>query len=392
MTIVGIGEDAPDGLPPASLAALGAAEIVMGAPRHLALLPSVEAELVTWPVPYADGIAKLLKYRGRRTVALASGDPFWFGAGTSITRQIVAGEWKAIPAPSIFSQVAARMGWPLEQTSCLGLHAAPLGRLRQALAQGARLIVLLRDGAAVAALAEYLASTGFGASRLNIFEALGGPRARHSLTTADTLSSAQFSHPVCAAIEVSGGPALPLTGGRPDAWFESDGQMTKRPIRALTLSALAPQVGEHLWDIGGGSGSIAIEWLLAHPSLAATSIEPRADRAVRIAENAARLGVDRLRVVQDAAPEALMDLPRPEAVFIGGGLSTGLLGWLGAHLAVGTRIVANAVTLESEAVLIAAQARHGGDLMRIELAQAAPIGARSGWKSGYPVVQWSAVL
>ena len=389
---MGLGEDAPDGLAPASLAALGAAEIVMGAPRHLALLPPIGAELIPWPVPFAEGIEPLLSYRGRRVVALASGDPFWFGAGTSIAGHLAPGEWTALPGPSTFSLVAARMGWPLERTGCFGLHAAPFTRLRPALAQGARLIVLLRDGAAVQGLADYLAGTGFGASSLNIFEALGGPRARHVQGTAAELPGGPFAHPVCAAVQVSGGPALPLASGRPDAWFDSDGQMTKRPVRALTLSALAPVEGEHLWDIGGGSGSIAIEWLLSHPSLSATSVEPRDGRALRIAENAERLGAGRLKVVQGAAPAALAALAPPDAVFIGGGLSTDLLDWLATHLARGTRLVANAVTLQSEALLTHAQARLGGDLLRIELAQAAPIGARTGWKSSYPVVQWSAVL
>ncbi len=392
MTIVGIGEDAPAGLPPASRAALEAAEIVMGAPRHLALLPPLGADLVEWPVPFADGIARLLALRGRRVVMLASGDPFWFGAGTSIARHLRAGEWTALPGPSTFSLVAARMGWPLEHTACHGLHAAPLARLRPALAAGGRMIVLLRDGDAVRGLAEYLRDAGFGASRVTVFESVGGPAERRSDGAAGAMPDAAFAHPVCAAVQVKGdGAALPLASGRPDAWFESDGQMTKRPVRALTLSALAPCPGQHLWDIGGGSGSIGIEWLLAHPTMRATTVEPREDRAAQILQNAARLGMDRLKVVQGAAPEALAGLAPPDAVFIGGGLSQELLDWLAAHLAPGTRIVANAVTLESEALLTRAQARLGGDLLRIELAQAAPLGGRTGWRASYPVVQWSAV-
>lgn len=388
-----MGEDAPDGLPPASLAALGAAEIVMGPTRHLGLLPKITAECIVWPVPFADGIAQLLSLRGQRVVVLASGDPFWFGAGSSIARHLAPGEWTALPGPSTFSLVAARMGWAQERTECRGLHAAPLDRLRPALAAGVPMIVLLRDGAAVRDLAGYLCDAGFGASHLAIFESVGGPRERRTDAKAVELPDIGFAHPVCAAVQVGGdGAALPLATGRPDAWFDSDGQMTKRPVRALTLSALAPRPFQHLWDIGGGSGSVAIEWLLAHPSIRATTIEPRADRAARIAQNAARLGVDRLTVVQGTAPEALAGLPSPDAVFIGGGLSRALLDWLAAHLPRGTRIVANAVTLESEALLTEARARLGGDLLRIELAQAAPLGARTGWKYSYPVVQWIAVL
>jgi len=393
LTIIGLGEDAPEGLPSTSLAALEAAEIIMGPPRHLGLLPDVSAQLIPWPVPFADGIAQLLALRGRRVVVLASGDPFWFGAGTSITRDLARDEWTAFPSPSTFSQVAAQMGWPLERTACFGLHAAPLSRLRPVLAGGVRMIVLLRDGAAVHALAQYLSEAGFGHSSLHIFEAIGGPRARMTAARASAISGGEFAHPVCAAIEVAGeGAVLPLASGRPDEWFDSDGQMTKRPIRALTLSALAPRPFEHLWDIGGGSGSIGIEWLLSHPTLTATTVEPRADRAARIGENAAKLGVDRLQVRHGAAPTALADLPRPDAVFIGGGLSMQMIDWLTVHLAAGTRIVANAVTLESEAMLTQAQARFDGELMRVELAHATPLGARTGWKSRYPVVQWSVTL
>ncbi|MCX7567112.1 precorrin-6y C5,15-methyltransferase (decarboxylating) subunit CbiE [Sulfitobacter sp. F26169L] len=393
LTIVGLGEDAPEGLSRASLAALDTAEIVMGPARHLSLLPDVDAEQIAWPVPFADGIARLIALRGRRVVVLASGDPFWFGAGSSITRLLEPDEWVALPGPSTFSLVAARMGWPLEQTECFGLHAAPLTRLRPELACGVRMIVLLREGAAVHALAAYLCESGFGDSSLTVFEAVGGPRARQTNAIASTLPETEFAHPVCVALEVTGqGAVLPRASGRPDVWFESDGQMTKRPVRALTLSALAPRPFEHLWDIGGGSGSVGIEWLLTDMSLSATCIEPRADRAARIVQNAATLGVDRLHVVQGVAPDALEGLTPPDVVFVGGGLSFALLEWLEVHLPAGTRIVANAVTLESEALLAQTHARLGGDLLRIELAQAAPLGKLRGWKSSYPLVQWSAVL
>ncbi|SNR43605.1 precorrin-6Y C5,15-methyltransferase (decarboxylating) [Puniceibacterium sediminis] len=388
-----MGEDAPDGLSRASLTALRGAEFVIGASRHLGLLPEIEAEQIVWPVPFADGIARLLALRGRRVVALASGDPFWFGAGSSIARHLEPGEWAALPGVSTFSLVAARMGWPLERTECFGLHAAPMERLRPALAGGVRMIVLLRDGAAVQDLGTYLVGAGFDASQLSVFEAVGGPRERRVDVSVSDLFDKDFAHPVCAAVEVQGaGAVLPLASGRADDWFESDGQMTKRPVRALTLSALAPRLFEHLWDIGGGSGSIGIEWLLAHPSLSATVIEPRADRVGRITQNAARLGVDRLKVVEGMAPEALAGLAPPDVVFVGGGLTAELLHWLEAKLPAGTRIVANAVTLESEAMLSAAQQRIGGDLLRIELAQSAPLGTRRGWKASYPVVQWSVTL
>ncbi|MDD9728399.1 bifunctional cobalt-precorrin-7 (C(5))-methyltransferase/cobalt-precorrin-6B (C(15))-methyltransferase [Mameliella sp. AT18] len=392
LVIIGLGEDGPEGLSPASRAALERAEIVMGPPRHLALLPDMGAERVEWPVPFADGLDLLEGYRGRQVAVLASGDPFWFGAGSVIARRFEPGEWQALPGVSCFSLAAARLGWAMDKVLCLGHHAAPLTRLRPSLAPGVRMILTLRDGDAVADLGGYLAGLGFGASRLWVMEALGGPRERVTEMLAGAASGV-FSHPVVVAVEIAGeGAVLPCTSGIDDGFFDSDGVMTKRPVRALTLSALAPKPGERLWDIGGGSGSIGIEWLLSHPTTQAVAIEPRADRIALIRANAAALGVDRLQVAEGRAPEALAGLDAPDVVFVGGGLSGDLLDWLFSHLSAGTRLVANAVTLESEAQLIAAHAARGGDLLRIELAQAAALGPRRGWKASYPVVQWSVTL
>jgi len=392
LTIIGLGEDGPEGLPPASLRALQQAEIIMGPPRHLGLLPEVAGECIAWPVPFADGLPLLESYRGRVVVVLVSGDPFWFGAGSVLAQRFERSEWRALPGVSTFALAASRMGWPLETTLCLGLHATPLDRLRPELAPGLRALLLLRDGATVAPLATYLTTQGFGASRLTVLEALGGPRERITGGRAEALEGS-FTHPVAIAVEVAGnGMVLPRASGLPDTVFESDGQITKRPIRALALSVLAPAPFERLWDIGGGSGSIAIEWLLSHPSTQAICIEARADRADRIRTNAARLGVDRLQVVEGTAPEALEGLEPPDAVFIGGGLSDALLTDLITRLAPGTRLVAHAVTLESEARLADWSEKLGGSLMRVALSEAAPLGPRRGWKAAYPVVQWRVTL
>lgn len=365
----------------------------MGPPRHLALLGETGAEQVAWPVPFADGINVLRGFQGRAVVVLVSGDPFWFGAGRAISTAFARDAWRAIPVPSTFALAASRMGWPLEDTLCLGLHAAPLQRLRPHLAPGLRAIVLLRDGAAVQSLAGYLSEQGFDASKLTICEALGGPREKISPLSVTDAGKGTFTHPLCVALEVAGdGAVVPCASGRPDDLFETDGVMTKRPMRALTLSALAPRAGGHLWDIGGGSGTIAVEWALSHPTCTASVAEARADRVALIRANAAAFGLeDRVSVHHGIAPGVLDALPPPDAVFIGGGLSSDMLARV-VTLAKGTRIVANAVTLEAEARLAQAQTDHGGDLTRFEIAHATPLGPKRGWTSAYPVVQWSVTL
>ena len=393
LTIIGIGEDGAQGLSDAARAALEQARVIMGAPRQLALLPPLKAEQLSWPVPFEDGVQALLARRGEPTVMLASGDPFWFGAGTSVTRHLRRDEWVAHPAPSSFSLAASRLGWALQDVTCHGLHAAPLDRLRPTLAPGRRALVLLRDGAAVQELAAYLAEAGFGASTLHIMEALGGPRERLRHAQADQLAFNDIAHPVAVGVEVaSEGEIMSCASGLADSWFDHDGQISKRPARALTLSALAPRPGETLWDIGAGSGSIAIEWLLSHASTQALAFEADPVRAARAKANARRLGVDRLRLVEGRAPAALEGRVRPNAIFIGGGLSDALMEAIIALPGESMRLVANAVTLESEALLARWHERLGGELLRIEMASAVPIGTRRGWKAAYPLVQWSVTL
>ncbi len=392
LTIIGLGEDGPSGLSAASQDALATADVVMGAARLLDLVPDIGHERVVWPVPFSDGIAVLKELAGRRVVVLASGDPFWFGAGSVIAREFAPEDWRALPGVSVFSRVAARLGWPLEQVTCLGLHAAPLARVRPHLNAGQRLIVTLRDGASVREFANFLNGLGFGETRIYVLEALGGARERLRAGRARDIDIGDAVHPVVVALDVAdAGRGLARSSGQPDEIFATDGQITKRPVRALTLSALAPRPGELLWDIGAGSGSIGIEWMMAHHTCRTIAIEARADRAARVRENADRLGQDRLEVVQGKAPDLLKGLAAPDAVFVGGGLTPDCLDWLWGALAPGTRIVANAVTLETTAILTTAQRSYGGELMKVELAEAAPLGDFRGWKAVYPLVQWSVV-
>ena len=387
LTLIGIGEDGLNGLTGASRDALDAAEIVFGGPRHLALA-GVGARGRAWPVPFST--APVLAARGRQVAVLASNDPFWFGAGGALVPDLAIGEWRSYPAPSTFALAANRLGWRLEETRCLGLHAAPYARLIADLAPGARLICTLRDGAAAGELAAWLVAQGFGGSRLWLLEALGGPRERVRQAQADAFDLTDIKAPVALAILAQGGPGLARVAGLPDAAFAHDGQITKAPVRALTLAALAPRPGQRLWDIGAGSGSISVEWCLAGG--VATAIEARADRVANIRANIQGFGIShRMTVIEGSAPAALVGLAPPDAVFIGGGGNEALLGALWALLPKGVRLVANAVTLETESLLVAWQAQKGGHLMRIELAEAGPLGRMRGWVAGRPVVQWSVV-
>ena len=385
LSIIGVGEDGPAGLSPASLEALNEAEIVFGAKRHLALMGIAGQP---WPLPFS--VTPLLAHRGQRVAVLASGDPFWYGVGGTLSASLHPDEWRVFPTPSTFSLAAARMGWRIEEVACIGLHAAPYARLRPLLTRGARILCLLRDGAAVGELAQYLTAQGFGPSSVHVLQALGGPRENCWSFEAQHPDTQPILAPVASAIEVKGALGLPRSSGLPDDLFDHDGQITKRPARALTLSALSPRAGETLWDIGTGSGSISIEFLLAAPGSRAFALEQDPTRAARAQANAERFGLGhRYHITQTKAPEGLDTLPKPDVVFIGGGASEQVFADIWARIEAGTRLVANAVTLESEVLLSQWHARQGGTLLRVELAEAAPLGSKRGWQPLRPLVQWS---
>ena len=390
LSIIGISEDGPDGLTSASRAALGAAEVVFGGPRHLALVAAlIGARGRVWPVPF--DIAPVLALRGRRVAVLASGDPFWHGAGGALVQGLTVGDWQSFPQASVFSLAAAHLGWRLEEVTCLGRHARPLAALRADLQPGARLIVTLRDGAAVGDLARWLVGQGLGETALWVMEALGGPRQRVRAVHAEGYHLADVGDLVAVALMVPPrAAALPRVPGRADDLFAQDGQITRSPVRAVTLSALAPRSGQVLWDLGAGSGSVSVEWCLAGGR--AIAVEPRADRLANILKNIEDFGLtDRMRAVQGVSLAVVAGLEPPDAVFVGGGFSGDLMDRL-LVLAKGARLVVNAVTLETEALVIGLQALHGGSLMRIDIAQVQPLGALRGWAPARPVVQWSVQL
>jgi len=395
LSIVGIGEDGVAGLSASARGLIGAAEIVFGGKRHLALAASlIRGATRPWPSPFDSAAAEVMRHRGRQVCVLASGDPFLYGVGTTLARTIDAREMLVVPAPSAFSLAAARLGWSLPHTALLSAHGRNLDLIRPHLQPGTRLLVLTSDGDGPAALAQLLTSLGFGTSRLTLLEALGGPRERLRATTAAEFHCGAVDALNTVAIEVEAAPdarIIARSSGLADHLFEHDGQITKREMRAVTLSSLAPRRGELLWDVGAGAGSVAIEWMLADPLfMRAIAIEADAERAARIARNAAAFGVPSLEVVQKTAPAALANLPPSDAIFIGGGASDpDVLDAAIETLRGGGRLVVNVVTLESEALLIARHAALGGELIRVALARASAVGGKSTWRPALPVTQWS---
>jgi precorrin-6Y C5,15-methyltransferase (decarboxylating) len=389
LTVVGIGADGWAGLAGAARAAVESAAVVFGSARQLALLPaSVGGERIAWPSPLRPALPGLLgAHAGRAVCVLASGDPMFHGIGATLARLAGPSGLRVLPHPSSASLAAARLGWPLASTDVHSLVSAPISTLIPLLHPGRRLLLL---GASPAAVATLLTEGGFGASPVTVLEQLGGPAERVYAAQAASWSAADGDPLRVVAVECAGGPSLPVVPGLPDDAYATDGQLTKREVRAVTLALLGPRPGELLWDVGAGSGSIGIEWLRSHPSCRAIAVESSPERAARITANAASLGVPGQRLVEGRAPLALAGLPAPAAIFIGGGLTgDGLLETCLDALTPGGRLVANAVTLESEAVLSAAHAKLGGELTRLAVHRAAPVGGFTGWRPQLPVTIWS---
>jgi len=388
LTVVGIGEDGFKGLGKnARRAVLGASRII-GGQRQLDLLPTcIGGERQLWPSPFS--LAPVLERRGEAVCVLASGDPMYYGVGASLARQVPGAEMLVLPAPSSCSLAAARLGWPLQDVNVLSLVARPLAALNAQLFSGVRLLLLSNDGQSPAAVAQLLRERGFGASRLSVLEHLGGDAERRIDGTANDWNDPLIADLNVIAIECLADPHTPRLSrlaGLPDSAFEHDGQLTKRDVRAITLARLAPTPGELLWDVGAGSGSIGIEWMRAHPSCRALAIEADEGRQQLIEHNRDALGVPGLQLIRGSAPQALAGLERPDAIFIGGGVTReGVIDTRWEHLKPGGRLVANAVTLQSEMTLMAWRERHGGELTRIHIAQAQPLGGFDTWRQALPI-------
>jgi len=393
LSLIGIGEDGIEALSPAARTLLAQADLVVGGARHLALAGSLAAETMIWPSPLADAIPKILARRGSPVCILASGDPFFYGAGTLLSAHVPPGEMRCLPAPSAFSLAAARLNWSLQDCCLMSLHGRGFERVIPALQPHAKILCLSWNQTTPSRLATLLCGRGLGQSRIVVMEAMGGPRERTRASTAEAFAMEEIDPLNLVALEIAAtaqSRILSVASGLADSWFETDGQLTKREVRAVTLSSLAPRRGELLWDVGAGSGSIAIEWLLSDPANRAIVIEAREDRASLIRRNAENLGVPHIEIITGTAPETFATLPRPQAIFVGGGSSKAtLLDASYAALPPGGRLVINAVTLETEAELIRRFKAQGGELLRVEISRAESLGTFHAWRPALPVTQWS---
>ncbi|TMR00767.1 precorrin-6y C5,15-methyltransferase (decarboxylating) subunit CbiE [Actinomadura soli] len=394
ISVVGIGADGWDGLAEASREALREADVLFGGRRQLGLVPAGKAERVPWPSPLLPALPGLIRrYDGRAIAVLASGDPMFYGIGSTLAELLGPARLRVLPHPSSVSLACARLGWPLERVDVASLVGRPAETLNALVAPGRRVLALGAGREAPAVVAALLAGRGFGPSRMTVLCDLGAEAesVRHGVAGEWTEPAASALNIV--AVECAPGPGaapLPRVSGLPDGAFEHDGQITKSEVRAVTLSRLAPLPGELLWDVGAGAGSVAIEWARAHPSCAAVAVESRPERAERIGRNARSLGVPGVRVVTGRAPGALDGLPPPDAVFVGGGLTVpGLLERCWDALRPGGRLVANAVTLESEVRVAQARETHGGELVRVGVERAGPLGGFTGWRPAMPVTIWT---
>ncbi|MER7080978.1 precorrin-6Y C5,15-methyltransferase (decarboxylating) [Saccharopolyspora kobensis] len=390
--VVGIGADGAAGLSPHAQAVVNSAEVLFGSSRQLDLVPGATGQRVAWPTPLLPALPGLLaEHAGRSICVLASGDPMFYGIGATLVKLLGPERVRIIAHPSSLSLACARLGWPVQETAVVSLVGRPVELLHPRVQPGNRLLVLSSDGSTPDAVAALLRERGFGPSSMTVLSDLGSEREQRTTSTADSWEHSAGPLNVIA-IECRAAPGartLPVTPGLPDEAFEHDGQLTKRDVRAITLARLAPCAGQLLWDVGAGAGSIAIEWMRSDPSCRAIAIEHREDRAQRITANAKALGVPGIQVITGAVPHALDGLDAPDAIFVGGGgTAPGALEECWSALRPGGRLVVNAVTLELETLVADWYRRIGGELVRISVERAAPIGGFTGWRPAMPVTQW----
>lgn len=391
--IVGIGEDGLAGLTPATRAVVEAAEVIIGGDRHHQLAEGLPAERVAWPSPFDALIDRLADFKGRRVVVLATGDPLWFSVGARIGRSLDPAEIVYHPQLSAFQLAAARMGWSMADVETLTVHGRPVEQMIAFIQPDQRLLILTTGVETPRQIARFLSERGFGQSTMTVLASMGG---RDELRFDGIAEGWDQDVPAfnTLAVECVAAPdaaLMPRVPGLADDLFQHDGTMTKQEVRAVTLAKLMPMRGALLWDIGTGCGSIAVEWMRAARYARAIGIEPRDDRRAMAAANALALGTPKLELRDGQAPAALDGLPAPDAIFIGGGLSKEVFENAWSALRPLGRLVVNAVTLESERLLMDLAGEHGGQLIKLAVTRAEPVGAYRGWRPLMPVTQWSLI-
>ncbi len=387
LSIIGIGENALTDLNDTTLSLIKKSEFIFGGQRHLNLVNAKEKGIV-WPVPFSINL--LLEKRYHQVVVLASGNPFWFGVGGTISNYLDPSEWICYPSPSIFSFAASKLGWRLETVKCLGLHASPTNQLLDIANDGEKLLILCRDGDSALEIKRWFKKNNFGESQFWILESLGGPKEKISSLKVKESFDDDIRHPVTLAINVKGKNGLPKTPGLPDDLFVNDGQITKQFVRAITIAQLEPKPYQILWDLGAGSGSVSIEWCRTNKNVKAIAFEKNELRIQNIMQNMLKFGLNnQLKIVKTELPKIPENIEQPDAVFIGGGLSSSLLSKIWKLVKPGTKIVVTAVTLESERILLKWNNEKGGKLIKVAISQAEKLGTKSGWKYNMPLIQWS---
>lgn len=349
--------------------------------------------LIEWQPPLENMIDQVLALRGSPTVVLATGDPIWFGIGATLARELDSEEFVIHPHVSAFQLAAARLHWPLQHVATISLHGRPAGAIHPHVLPGNRILALTSDATTAHHVAQMLVARGYGQSLMTALENLGGPDERITGTAAEFFDAEAIGDFYVLGVDCVAdlsAPLLPPVAGLPDAAFVSDGQLTKRDLRAATIARLAPFPGALLWDVGAGCGSVAVEWMRAARDAGAIAFEREGERLQMMAVNAAALGVPALRIENGDAPQSFAGMPAPDAIFLGGGVADEVLFeacW--EALKPGGRLVANAVTLDGEAALYARHARFGGELVRIDVGVLDQVGAHRVLRPRLPVTQWA---
>jgi len=392
ISIIGINQDDIDALSKLATKALFESDIILGAERHIKLFRHYKEKSHNLPIPLEKIIKILKRNRGKKIVLLVSGNAFWFGLGNLISNHFDREDWQCFQSPSTFSLASAEMGWNMEKVLYFGLHAKKNEIIRPYIAPGVKFIILVKNGNSVKELTDYFSTIGFGESKFTIFESLGYRSFKKRNTIAKKNSFKKLYHPVCVAIETLGhGCVIPKSSGKPDKFFENDGQLTKQYVRAITVSSLSPKPFEHLWDLGAGSGSIAIEWLLSDKTTVASAVEINKKRANFINRNCEKFGINRIKILNDDIKNIFKKLEKPNAIFIGGGLNKSLFEKIWNFIPQKTRIVVNSVTIETESCMTNLFNIYGGSLKRIELSDIKIIGKKHSWSKNYPIVQWKII-